>query len=89
MTTPAFVFDEDLNGYVSDPFTVEEEALARIELESLAPVVVLKMEEDGGYANYGQTVEESDRYEIKITSKDEATLRLATPVGVKKCYIIN
>ena len=89
MIVPEFTFDADMNGYVCEPFTVEERATVHIELASPAPVVTLKMEEDGGYANYGQTPDDSDRYEIDITSKDEITVKMATPVEVTKCYIIN
>lgn len=89
MVTPTFTFDAEANAYLSEPFTVEERAMVHIELESKAPVVTLKMEEDGGYANYGQTPKEASGYEIHITSKDEATLILATPVAVTDCYIIN
>lgn len=89
MIMPAFTYDDDMNGYISEPFTVEEQATAYIELECKAPLVILKQECDGGYANYGQSPKESDRYEINLTSKDEARLMLATPVEVTKCYIIN
>lgn len=89
MIIPTFVFDEDINGYMTEPFTMDEKCTVHIELESTAPVVILRQESDGGYANYGQTPKESDRYEMDITSNDEITLRLATPVEVTKCYIIN
>ena len=89
MIHPTFTFDEDANGWLSEPFTVEEEATVFIELASMAPVVTLKREPDGGYANYGQTPKESDRYELNITSNQEETVMLATPVEVTSCYIIN
>ena len=89
MRTPKFTFDSDMNGYVSEPFTVEEHAVVHIELASRAPVVTLKMEEDGGYANYGQSPKNAEGYEINITTKREETLMIATPVEVKKCYILN
>ena len=85
----SFIFDEDANGWLSEPFTIEEQATVHIELSGKAPVVTLKQEVDGGYANYGQTPKESDRYELNLTSNDEVTLMLATPVEVTKCYIIN
>lgn len=88
MIVPTFTFDADVNGYVSDAFTVEEAATVRIELASRAPVVTLKMEADGGYANYGQSPKNSDRYEIGITSEKEITVKLATPVEVTKCYVL-
>ena len=89
MIIPDFIFDEDINGYLTEPFTMDEQCAIHIELASKAPVVVLKQEGDGEFANYGQTPEESDRYKLDITSNDEVTLRLATPVEVTKCYIIN
>lgn len=89
MVTPAFIFDTEANGYISDPFTVFEQAKVHIELASRAPVVTLKEEPDGSYSNYGQSPKESDRYEINLTSKDEITVRMAAPVEVTKCYIIN
>ena len=89
MTIPTFTYDEDMGGYVCGPFTIDGKATVNIELAGLAPVVTLKMEEDGEYANYGQTPKESDRYEIDIKSNEEITVKLATPVEVKKCYIIN
>ena len=89
MITPQFTFDEEMNAYVSEAITIEERAMAHIELASPAPVVTLKQEKDGGYANYGQSPKDSDRYEIDITSKDEITVMIATPVEVTKCYIIN
>ncbi len=89
MILPSFTFDDEANGYISEPFTVTEQAMAHIELASRAPVVVLKQEADGGYANYGQTPESCDRFEFDITSNKECMLRLATPVEVTKCYILN
>lgn len=89
MIWPDFSFDDDLNGFVSVPFEAEEAALVHIELVQPAPVVTLKMEGDGGWANYGQTPELSDQYEINISLKDAAMLKMATPVEVKKCYILN
>lgn len=88
MIVPKFTWDDDANGYISEPFTVEGKATAHIELSKTAPVVILKMEDDGGYANYGQT-QEDDRYEINLTSKTEVTLKLASPVEVTNCNIIN
>lgn len=89
MITPVFSFNEDANGYLSDSFNIEEEATVHIELAGKAPVVVLRQEPDGGFANYGQTPDESDRYELNLTSNQEETIMLATPVEVTKCYIIN
>lgn len=89
MVIPTFTFSDDLNGYLSEAFNAEEEALVHIELAQPAPVVTLKMEADGGFANYGQTPELSDGYEIHITLKDAATLKIATPVEVKNCYVLN
>ena len=89
MIVPAFTFDADANGYISEPFTVKECATVHIELSSAAPVVTLKTEADGGYANYGQTPKQETAFKIKITTNREEELRLATPVEVKKCYILN
>jgi len=89
MIIPVFAFDEEANGYFSEPFTIDEQARVNIELAGKAPVLILKQEADGGYANYGQTPKESDRYELNITSNQEETVMIATPVEVTKCYIIN
>lgn len=89
MTTPVFTFDEDMNGYVSNDITIDEKATVVIELASRAPVVTLKRESDGGYANYGQTPRSGTGFKIHIDSKKEITVRLATPVEVTKCYILN
>lgn len=89
MIVPTFTFDAEANGYISEPFTVDERATVHIELASRAPVVTLKMEDDGGYANYGQTPESACGFEIGIHSKKEATVCLASPVEVTKCYILN
>ena len=89
MTVPEFAFDAEANGYISNEITVEELAMVHIELSQLAPVLVLKKGHDGEYSNYVQTPEESDCYELNITSNQTAIIKLATPVEVKKCYIIN
>ena len=89
MIIPQFTFDADANGYLSEPFTIDERATVHIELASLAPVVTLKQEKDGGYANFGQTPKSGTGFEINITSRKEATIRLATPVEVTKCYVLN
>ena len=89
MIVPQFTFDADANGFLSEPFEVTGTATVHMELNALAPVVTLRREDDGGYANYGQSPEESDRYEFTIHCKHRETLILATPVGVKKCYILN
>ena len=89
MIVPEFSFDSEANAYISDPITIDERATAHIELSSRAPVVTLRQERDGGYANYGQTPQSGTHFEINITCKDETTIRLATPVAVTKCYILN
>ena len=89
MIVPQFTFDTDANAYISEPLTIDEQCMAHIELASRAPVVVLKQEEDGGYANFGQTPKSGDRFEINITCKKENVICLATPVEVTKCYILN
>ena len=89
MIVPAFTFDAEANGYISEPFTIDEQAMAHIELASRAPVVVLKQETDGGFANFGQTPKSGDRFEIQIACNNESIIKLATPVEVTKCYILN
>lgn len=89
MIVPQFLFDADANGYISEPFTIDEQAMAHIELASRAPVVILKQETDGGFANFGQTPKSDVGFEINITCKNENVIRLATPVEVTKCYILN
>ena len=89
MISPEFTFDSEMNGYVSEPFGVTEHALVHIELAKRAPVVTLRQEADGGWANYGQSPESHEGYEIEITCKDELQLMLATPVEVTKCWVIN
>ena len=89
MIVPQFTYDAEANAYLSEPVTIDEQAMAHIELASRAPVVVLKQETDGGYANYGMTPESGDCFNINITCNKENTIRLATPVEVQKCYILN
>ena len=50
MKIPTFTFDEGANGYLSEPMEIEDPILVKIELASVAPVVTLKQEEDGGWA---------------------------------------
>lgn len=88
MTKPTFTFDEGANGYLTEPIEIAEPILVKIELASQAPVVTLKQEEDGGWANYGQTTKDARRYEITIRPKGAMAIRLATPVKVLKCTII-
>lgn len=88
MTIPTFTFDEGANGYLSTPMEIEDTVLVKIDLASVAPVVTLKQEEDGGWANYGQTPKDARRYEITIRPKGKMTVMLATPVKVLKCHVI-
>lgn len=88
MKIPEFTFNGEANAYLSEPFTIEDTAVVRIELSSRAPVVTLKQEEDGGWANYGQSPKDDSRYEITIRPTEKMTLMLATPVQVLKCRII-
>lgn len=78
-----------MNGYVSEDIVIDQRAVVRIELASRAPVVTLRQESDGGFANYGQTPKSGTGFEINIHTKKEMTVRLATPVEVTKCYILN
>lgn len=88
MAEPIFTFDAEANAYISDSFTIEDEAIVEIELDSAAPVVTLKMEDDGGYANYGQTPEpQHEAYRIKMVCRGSEQVKLATPVSVKKCIV--
>lgn len=89
MVTPQFTFDEEANGYISEPFSVDEQAMVHIELASRAPLVTLKEVGNGEYANFGQSPKNSDAYEVAITTKRKETLRLAVPVEVTKCYVMN
>lgn len=89
MIEPNFSWNAEANGYISTAFTVEEQALVHIELASKAPVVTLKREEDGEYSNYGQSPKSAMKQEFTITSRKEITLKLASPVEVLKCYIVN
>lgn len=88
MKIPTFTFDEGANGYLSEPMEIEEPILVKMELASRAPVVTLKQEEDGGWANYGQTPKDDRRYEITIRPKEKMTIMLATPVKVLKCHVV-
>ena len=90
MIEPQFTFDEGANAYISEPVTINEGATVEIELAANAPVVTLKMEDDGEYANYGQSPEpQRDAYKIYITSRDSIQVKLATPVEVTRCVINN
>ena len=88
MKIPTFAFDEEMNGYLSEQMEIEHPVVVRIELASAAPVVTLKQEEDGGWANYGQSPKDARSYEITIQPKGRMTIMLATPVEVLKCIII-
>ncbi len=88
MTIPQFTFDEGANGYLSDELTIQDTTIVRMELASRAPVVTLKKEADGGWANYGQTPKDNNRYEITIRPTEKMTIILATPVKVLKCHVI-
>lgn len=88
MKIPTFTFDEEANGYLSEPMEIEGPVIAKIELASVAPVVTLKQEEDGGWANYGQNPKDARRYEITINPRERMNIRLATPVEVLKCQVI-
>ena len=89
MIVPQFTYDAEANAYISEPLTIDEQAMAHIELASRAPVVVLKQENDGGFANFGQTPRSDTAFEIDITCNNENIIKLATPVEVTKCYILN
>ena len=88
MITPAFTFNQEANGYLSDEIIIEDPIIVRMELASRAPVVTLKQEPDGGWANYGQPPKDDRLYEITIRPTEKMTIILATPVKVLKCHII-
>ena len=88
MITPAFTFNQEANGYLSDEIIIEAPIIVRMELASRAPVVTLKQEPDGGWANYGQPPKDYRLYEITIRPTEKMTIMLATPVKVLKCHII-
>lgn len=88
MIIPTFTFDEGANGYLSEAMEVESPLIVRIELAKVAPVVTLKQEEDGGWANYGQSPKDACCYEITIHPEERMSIRLATPVEVLRCYVI-
>lgn len=88
MIIPTFTFNADANGWLSEPIDIEGPVIARIELPIVAPVVTLKQEEDGGWANYGQSPKDARCYEIEINPKERMSIMLATPVNVLKCYLI-
>lgn len=90
MTNIDFTFDAEANGWLSEPITIERQVMIHVELAAVAPLVTLKQEPDGEFAVYGQSPEDSDQYETKITtSEEEVTIKLAAPVEVKNCYIMN
>jgi hypothetical protein len=89
MITPRFTFNAEANAYLSEPFSITDKAMAHIELSSRAPVVVLRQEDNGDYANFGQTPRSAESFEINITCNNEYTVMLATPVEVTKCYVLN
>ncbi len=88
MIKPIFEYNAEANGYLSDPFDIEDLAEVHIELVSRAPVVTLKREDDGEYSNYGQTPRSATHFKIEISSVKKTTVRLATPVQVVKCYVL-
>lgn len=86
--TPEFIWDDEANGYLSDEVAISDPVTVCLELAERAPVVTLKQEKDGGFANYGQSPQQSDHYKIHIRATQPAVIKLATPVAVKKCYIL-
>ena len=40
MKIPTFTFDEGANGYLSEPMEIDDPILVKIELASVAPVVI-------------------------------------------------
>lgn len=89
MINPTFTFDAEANGYLSEPISIEGNAIVHIELVSRAPVVILKKETNGEYANYGQPPKSTTGFGLTVHTKRLELIRLATPVEVSKCYILN
>lgn len=89
MILPEFTFNAEANAFLSETFTIDEQAIVHVELASRAPVVLLKQETDGGFANFGQTPKSGDHFNINITCNKAGTFLLAAPVEVTKCYILN
>ncbi len=89
MIEPRFTWSAKAKGYFSEAFVLEEQATVYLELASRAPVVTLKKEKDGRYGIYGQSPRNSDAYKIRMTSTHKVTIKLAVPIEVKKCYVIN
>ena len=87
MKIPQFTFSAEANGYLSEAMTIERPVTVKLNLSSRAPVVTLKQEADGGWANYGQSPKDSRNYEITIHPRCRMTIMLATPVSVEKCYV--
>lgn len=88
MIIPTFTFDAEANGYISSPFQVQGRCQADIVLAQMAPVVILMQEADGGWANNGEPPEQSDHYKIGLNAKEASWVKIASPVEVRKCYII-
>lgn len=89
MIVPSFTFDAEANGYISEEMCICEQATVHIELASRAPVVTLKKEDDGGFGIYGQSPKSCDAYKIRMTSTHNVTIKLAVPVEVTKCWVMN
>lgn len=88
MTVPPFVFDYEANAWMSSPFEVKRQADAYIELQSSAPVLTMRTMKNGSLVVYGQTPQESDNYKLRITTNRAETIVIATPVPVRKCYVV-
>lgn len=89
MITPTFSFDAEANAYISEPFVVKKRAEVHIDLIARAPVITLQQETDGGFANYGESPKQSDRYVLHLTTSRETTIKLATPVAVTNCIVLD
>ncbi len=86
MATLNFGYDQDLEAYVSDVLELLDVKTAHVQLGCKAPVVTLKEEEDGGWANFGETPQQSDVYEIKLQPDKACRVKLATPVEVIEAW---
>ena len=88
LTFLKFVWNEEANAYLSEPFTVNRTMEVYVKMSRWAPVVILKKDTDEEYSVYGQSPKERDEHHFDIHATDAITVMLATPVEVQKCWIL-
>lgn len=88
MITPEFTFNDEANAWLSEPIEIDTTIRVHLELVSVAPVVIMKREDDGGWANYGQSPKDARCYGITLKPTEAAVVMLAVPVAVRECYIL-